>query len=98
MSRDTTIITATSIGSYGVSVPCIRWILFEAPFQRTHAVRFRHHQHPRKEASMRFYTDQHLYYCGVDLHARSIYACVLDQAGQKVLTGRSRPSPIPSSG
>lgn len=31
---------------------------------------------------MRFYTDQHLYYCGIDLHARSMYACVLDHKGQ----------------
>jgi hypothetical protein len=30
---------------------------------------------------MRFYTQQHRYYCGVDLHARSLYVCVLDQAG-----------------
>ncbi len=30
---------------------------------------------------MRFYTQQHLYYCGVDLHARSLYVCILDQAG-----------------
>ena len=31
---------------------------------------------------MRFYTDQHRYYCGIDLHARSMYVCVLDQEGQ----------------
>jgi transposase len=30
---------------------------------------------------MRLYTNQHRYYCGVDLHARSMYVCVLDQAG-----------------
>jgi hypothetical protein len=30
---------------------------------------------------MKFYTQQHLYYCGVDLHARSLYVCILDQAG-----------------
>ena len=27
---------------------------------------------------MRFYTKQHRYYCGIDLHARSMYVCVLD--------------------
>jgi transposase len=27
---------------------------------------------------MRFYTGQHEYYCGVDLHARTLYLCVLD--------------------
>jgi hypothetical protein len=32
----------------------------------------------KEETSMRFYTQQHRYYCGVDLHARSLYVCVLD--------------------
>jgi transposase len=31
---------------------------------------------------MRFYTTQHAFYCGVDLHARTMYVCVLDQAGK----------------
>lgn len=31
---------------------------------------------------MRFYTRQHRYYCGIDLHARSMYVCILDQAGE----------------
>ena len=30
---------------------------------------------------MRFYTKQHKYSCGIDLHARSMYLCILDQAG-----------------
>ncbi len=30
---------------------------------------------------MRFYTEQHQFYCGIDLHARSLYVCILDQAG-----------------
>jgi transposase len=30
---------------------------------------------------MRFYNQPHRFYCGVDLHARSLYVCVLDQAG-----------------
>lgn len=30
---------------------------------------------------MRFFTDSHQHYCGVDLHARSMYACILDQKG-----------------
>ena len=33
---------------------------------------------------MRFYTEQHRFYCGVDLHARTMYLCILDQAGQVV--------------
>jgi transposase len=34
---------------------------------------------------MKFYTQQHQFYCGVDLHTRSMYICVLDQGGQVVL-------------
>src|SRR5262245_22266757 len=35
--------------------------------------------HP-KETTMRFYTEQHRFYAGVDLHARTLSLCVLDQA------------------
>jgi hypothetical protein len=31
--------------------------------------------------TMRFYQGQHRSYCGIDLHARSMYLCILDQAG-----------------
>jgi len=31
---------------------------------------------------MRFYTTPHRYYCGIDLHARRMYICVLDADGQ----------------
>ncbi len=34
---------------------------------------------------MRFYTGQHRYYCGIDLHARTMYLCILDQQGEVVL-------------
>jgi hypothetical protein len=30
---------------------------------------------------MRFYTRQHKHYCGIDLHARAMYVCILDQSG-----------------
>jgi len=30
---------------------------------------------------MRFYPQQHKHYCGIDLHARSMYVCILDQSG-----------------
>ena len=33
---------------------------------------------------MRFYNQQHQYYCGVDLHARSMFTHVLDHAGATV--------------
>src|SRR6476619_6822010 len=42
------------------------------------------HAH-RKETMMRFYQQQHRFYCGVDLHARCMYLCILDQAGQTLL-------------
>ena len=33
---------------------------------------------------MRFYTQQHRFHCGIDLHARSLHVCILDQAGNVV--------------
>ena len=30
---------------------------------------------------MRFYTHQHKHHCGIDLHARTMYVCILDQTG-----------------
>ena len=46
---------------------------------------------------MRFYNQAHRFYCGVDLHARSLYIHVLDAAGQTVLDGTCPPRPPPSS-
>src|SRR5262249_47333648 len=37
---------------------------------------------------MRFYTTEHRFYCGVDLHARTLSACVLDAKGQVVWQGQ----------
>src|SRR5947208_914643 len=34
---------------------------------------------------MRFYTKQHRYYCGIDLHARSMYVCILDPQSEILL-------------
>jgi transposase len=34
---------------------------------------------------MRFYTTQHRFYAGIDLHARTMHVCVLDGAGNVVL-------------
>lgn len=33
------------------------------------------------EGKMKFYTKQHPYYCGIDLHAKTMYICIVDQAG-----------------
>jgi hypothetical protein len=32
---------------------------------------------------MNCYTQQHKQYCGIDLHARAMYVCLLDQSGTK---------------
>jgi len=42
---------------------------------------------------MRFYTTQHQHYCGIDLHARSMYVCILNQAGAVLLHRNLRASP-----
>jgi hypothetical protein len=34
---------------------------------------------------MRFYNVTHKHYCGIDLHARNMYTCVLDQEGKTLL-------------
>jgi transposase len=34
---------------------------------------------------MRFYQQQHRFYCGVDLHARTMYLCIVDGAGAILL-------------
>ena len=44
---------------------------------------------------MRFYTQEHRYYCGIDLHARSMYVCILDQEGKVVLHKNMRAGPEP---
>jgi hypothetical protein len=41
--------------------------------------------HPPKEAWMNFSTQQHKHYCGIDLHARAMYVCILDQHGTKLV-------------
>ena len=34
---------------------------------------------------MNFYNNIHPYYCGIDLHARSLYVCIIDQQGKTCL-------------
>jgi transposase len=34
---------------------------------------------------MKFYTKTHQYYCGIDLHTKTQYLCVLDQTGETLL-------------
>ena len=42
---------------------------------------------------MRFYNQQHRFYCGVDLHARTLSVCVLDSDGTIVLQQTIAASP-----
>ena len=42
---------------------------------------------------MRFYVKQHNYYCGIDLHAKTIYVCILDSKGQVVLHENMKANP-----
>lgn len=42
---------------------------------------------------MRFYNKAHRFYCGIDLHARSMYLCILDEAGTIVLHKNLATSP-----
>jgi hypothetical protein len=44
---------------------------------------------------MRFYTTQHQAYCGIDLHARSMYVCILNQDGEILLHRNMKASPEP---
>jgi transposase len=44
---------------------------------------------------MRFYTKQHQAYCGIDLHARSMYVCILNQDGEIMLHRNMKASPEP---
>jgi transposase len=42
---------------------------------------------------MRFYTKQHQFYCGIDLHARTMYVCILDQHGTILVHRNMKASP-----
>jgi transposase len=42
---------------------------------------------------MRFYTNQHQTYCGIDLHARTMYVCILNQAGDILVHQNMKTSP-----
>jgi transposase len=44
---------------------------------------------------MRFYTNQHQFYCGIDLHARSMYVCILSQDGEMLVHRNMKTAPEP---
>jgi transposase len=47
----------------------------------------------QEETSRRFYTTQHPFYGGIDLHARTMYVCIIDQNGEILVhrTMQTRP-------
>ena len=45
----------------------------------------------KRRDQVRYYTKKHTHYCGIDLHARTMYLCILDQDG-KVLLHKNFPS------
>jgi transposase len=42
---------------------------------------------------MRFYNGQHRYWCGIDLHARTMYVCILDNEGQALVHKNLKANP-----
>jgi transposase len=40
---------------------------------------------PKEDTWMNFYTQQHKHSWGIDLHARAMYVCILDQQGTKLV-------------
>jgi transposase len=44
---------------------------------------------------MRFYTKQHQFYCGIDLHARTMYVCLLNRDGEVLLHRNLQAAPEP---
>jgi Transposase len=43
----------------------------------------------------RFYAKQHPFYCGIDLHARSLYVCIVNQDGEVLLHRNMTAAPAP---
>ena len=44
---------------------------------------------------MKFYTKTHQYYCGIDLHARNLYVCILDSEGNICVHKNIKAAPEP---
>jgi transposase len=44
---------------------------------------------------MRFYTTQHPFYCGIDLHARSMYVCIVNHDGEILVHRNMKAAPEP---
>jgi transposase len=44
---------------------------------------------------MRFYTNQHPFYCGIDLHARTMYVCIMNHNGESLVHRNMQAGPDP---
>ena len=42
---------------------------------------------------MRFYNRQHRHYCGIDLHVKTMYVCILDATGQTLVHRNVKSTP-----
>ena len=42
---------------------------------------------------MRFYNRQHRHYCGIDLHVKTMYLCILDAGGQVLVHRNVKSTP-----
>jgi hypothetical protein len=42
---------------------------------------------------MRFYNRQHRHYCGIDLHVKAMYLCILNSTGQVLLHKNVKTTP-----
>jgi transposase len=47
----------------------------------------------QEEDRMRFYNRQHRHYCGIDLHVKTMYLCILDSAGQVLVHRNVKSTP-----
>jgi hypothetical protein len=66
---------------------CGAVILIQASFAASGSGRMAVSQQsiPKEEPWMNFYTQHHKHYCGIDLHARAMYLCILDENGTKLV-------------
>jgi hypothetical protein len=71
-------------------------ILIEAPSPAEHRGRLRAAKTlvtNKEKTSRRFSTKQHPFSCGIDLQARTMDVCILDQAGEKLLHRNMQATP-----
>ena len=66
------------------AVSCSRMILIEAPSSAYLSGMLVVGEWSRRRGGdlMRFYTQQHPFYCGIDLHARTMYVCIVNHNGE----------------